>query len=595
MRSRPRLAVAALATCALAICALTTCARAWPGLSGAGLAAGAARERGFYSGGRWIALAAVPGLAPAPAGRAPAASGRLLVRLKPPTALQSFLARVAGSGVSLERVVSARPLRVALRLRPDAPADALEVAASIYESGLADYAVPELWFPMELRNRDVPDDPLFPREWHLANTGQGGRVVGADVGALEAWRYTRGSAAIVIAVLDDGVETSHPDLAANVSPLGRDFTTQPPGADPAPGPSAAAHGTAVAGVAAARGDNGIGVTGICPRCTILPIRIYEASNLATAAAFRYAVRAGADIITNSWGYTRPMPLAADDAVRDAIEEAARTGRGGRGALVVFGMTNESVDDCRAPTLDISSLDSVVAVGVSDHNDGIGGSGYGDCMDLVAPSKPEYRSTIGIATTDRTGLDGHADGDYDLRFGGTSAAAPLVAGVAGLLLSLNPELTRDDVLRILEQTASKIDAAAAAYDAAGFSSKAGYGRVDAARALVPTVRISVSPARVAVGRPFSVTVSATAPFGLASLSWFGMGTGLSDLDAPHTRRGGGRAVETATWRGVVIRRPGRFALGADARDTGRGAAGPDYPHRASEAAAVATARITIVPP
>lgn len=440
-----------------------------------------------------------------------------------------------------------------------------------------------------------PDDPLFGHQWPLSNTGQGGRVAGADVGATEAWAYTRGSPDIVIAVLDDGVQLDHPDLAPNLAGAGLDFTVHPPGGDGGPRASRDRHGTSVAGIAAARGDNGIGISGMCPRCTILPLRIDKAPTAGTAAAIRYAVEQGASIIVNSWGYAHEESAAAtaDAAVRDAIEFAAHHGRDGRGALIVFAVTNEPVDNCGGPRADIASLDSVLAVGVADHNDRVGGSGFGDCVDVVAPSKPRDRTTIGVTTTDRTGLDGHSPGDYDARFGGTSAAAPLVAGIAGLLLSMNTELSRTDLQRILEHTAEKVDADFAEYDAAGFSRRAGHGRVSAARALVPTVTISVQPSRVRAGEPFSVSVRASAPFGLASVSWFGVDTGLEDFDRPRVRAAAGQAIHSVTWNGIVIDRMGTYTLGADAVDARHpGAEGDRYPHRASDAAGAATAEITV---
>jgi subtilisin family serine protease len=397
---------------------------------------------------------------------------------------------------------------------------------------------------------------------------------------------------VTIAVLDDGVQLDHPDLVANIASAGRDFTVDPPADGAQPRAPADLHGTAVAGIAAARGDNGIGVTGICPRCRILPIRVHGSSNLATAAAFRWAIEQGADVITNSWGYTRGGPVGgADAAVRDAIDTAARDGRGGRGAVVVFGMTNRSVDNCGAQA-DISSLDSVIAVGVSNHHDEIGGSGFGACMDLVAPARPQDRSTVGVPTTDRTGLDGYSDGDYFMNFGGTSAAAPLVAGIAALLLALNPDLTSAEVQRILEQTADKIDPLNAAYDAAGFSARAGYGRVNAARALVPTVKIEVAPARVAAGEPFSVTVSASAPFGLRSVSWR-RGVGSDGAAAVHRQTLDGESVRSLTWSGLVIEEPGTYAFEADADDIPRARAPPGYPHRASDAAPAPMAWLTVL--
>jgi subtilisin family serine protease len=562
----------------------------------AGLAVPSAQDAAFYSAGIRIPLTIDANTAFLPSSNAPViVSDRLFVRFDASSPTAALLLAFRRQGISVDEIVSRVPLRVVLRVAPGSIHSAVGLASAIYQSGHAEYAVPELHFPMERRSRYVPNDPWFPRQWHLDNTGQGGHVRDADVDAPEAWHYTRGSPDVVIAVLDDGVQVDHPDLEGNISALGADFASLPPSRDPSPKTSADRHGTAVAGVAAARGDNGLGVTGICPRCAILPIRVHGSSNLGTAAAFRYAVEQGADIITNSWGYTRDLPIAADDVVRDAIDEAARNGRGGRGTLVVFGMTNDSVDNCRGPTIDISSLDSVVAVGVSNHNDQLGGSGFGDCMDVVAPSKPKRRTTVGVATTDRTGLDGHSAGAYYESFGGTSAAAPLVAGIAGLLLSLNPSLTRTELERILEHTAEKIDPARAAYDAGGFSAKAGHGRVNAARALLPNAEIEVQPARVEAGEPFSVTITATAPFGIDSVSWFGIDTGIADLDQPRRRTVAGKAFHATTWSGVVIDRPGTFVLGADVQDTRYAGPIATYPHQASRGGHAATASITVLEP
>jgi subtilisin family serine protease len=520
------------------------------------------------------------------------ASDRVIVRLAHGMPLPALEGAPAAD---LDEVVTREPRRVIVRMKSGSPLDALQFAAALSTVNGVQYAVAERFLPMELRSRRPPDDPLFGEQWAFDNRGQGGepREPGAraDVGALEAWGYTRGSSDVLIAVLDDGVQLDHPDLAPNIVGVGRDFSADA-AVTAAPRKSADRHGTSVAGVAAARGDNGIGVSGICPHCRILPIRVNGSSNLGTAAAFRYAVEQGADIITNSWGYTRAVPFAADAAVRDAIDSAARYGRDGRGALVVFGMTNEPIDNCGEDG-DISSLDSVLAVGVSNHRDEVGGSGFGPCMDVVAPSKPRDRSTIGIVTTDRTGLDGHTADDYFTGFGGTSAAAPLVAGIAGLLLSLNPALGRADLQRILEHTAEQIDVAHVTYDAAGFSERAGHGRVSAARALVPTVAIAVTPAVVQVGQPFGITVTASAPFGIASVWWFGQGTGLPDLDAPHVRTLDGEYVRTVTWSGISIDAPGEYSFGADARDRDRAAAPEGYPHRAGERAPAPLAHLTVL--
>ncbi|HEY3517534.1 MAG TPA: S8 family serine peptidase [Gammaproteobacteria bacterium] len=440
--------------------------------------------------------------------------------------------------------------------------------------------------------RHVPNDPLFSRQWPLDNQGQGGGGDDADVDAPEAWAITRGSPTIVIAVLDDAVQLDHPDLAPNIAAAGRDFRADAPRTTAAPREVTDRHGTSVAGVVAARGDDGIGVTGVCPQCRLLPIGVDgvdDAVSVATADAVRYAVSQGADVINLSWGYARAHPPRADAALRAALEAAVTEGRDGRGTLIVVGATNDAVDNCAGSTLDLAALDSVLAVGVADFRDRIGGAGFGPCIDLVAPSTPERKSTLGVLTTDRTGIDGHAGGDYHETFGGTSAAAPLVAGIAGLLLSLNPDLTRPELQQLLEQTADKIDATNAGYDARGFSVRAGFGRVNAARALVPNVAIVVTPSTVHVGEPFSVTVTASAPFGLDSISWLAEGVPA----ASHERKLAGQVFASATFDGVTLDRAGTFVLAADALDRRFGNPLPGYPHAASQAGHGATAVLTVI--
>ena len=439
--------------------------------------------------------------------------------------------------------------------------------------------------------RHVPNDPLFARQWPLDNSGQGGGTADADVDAPEAWAITRGSPAILIAVLDDAVQIDHPDLASNIASAGRDFRVDPPRENAAPLAVTDRHGTAVAGVAAARGDDAIGVTGICPQCSLLPIGVDGVDNEVssrTADAVRWAVAQGADVISLSWGYARAHAPPGDAALRSALEAAATHGRSGRGTLIVVGATNDSVDNCSGPTLDVAALDSVLAVGVADFRDRIGGAGYGACIDLLASSTPEGRTTLGVLTTDRTGIDGHTGGDYHATFGGTSAAAPLVAGIAGLLLSLNPELTRSELEQLLEQTADKIDGARAGYDARGFSPRAGFGRVNAARALVPNVAIAVTPSTVHVGETFTVTVTASAPFGLASISWLVEGEPATS----HARDLAGQVFESATFADLTLDRAGTFVLAADARDRRFGNPLPGYPHAASQTGRGATAVLTV---
>jgi subtilisin family serine protease len=444
----------------------------------------------------------------------------------------------------------------------------------------------------EAARRHVPNDPLFEQQWPLDNRGQGGGAVDADVDAPEAWAITRGSPGVLIAVLDDAVQLDHPDLAPNIAAAGRDFRKASPRETAAPLELTDRHGTAVAGVAAAAGDDRIGVTGVCPRCRLLPLAVDGVDNVVssgTAAAVRWAVARGADVINLSWGYSRAHAPPADSALRAELEAAAAHGRSGRGTLIVVGTTNDAVDNCAGPTLDLAALDSVLAVGVADFRDRIGGAGYGPCIDLVAPSTPEGTTTLGVLTTDRTGLDGHTGTDYHETFGGTSAAAPLVAGIAGLLLSLNPELTRPELEQLLEQTADKIDPARAGYDARGFSTRAGFGRVNAARALVPNVGVAVTPSTVQVGETFTVTVTASAPFGLDSISWHVEGVPATS----HERTLDGQVFASAKFADVTLGEAGTFVLRADARDRRFVTPLPGYPHAASLSGRATTAVLTVI--
>ena len=389
---------------------------------------------------------------------------------------------------------------------------------------------------------------------------------------------------VVIAVLDDAVQADHPDLQPNYL-RGRDVIDGDD--DPSPEFASERHGTAVAGVVAARGDNQLGVSGSCPRCSLLAVRMLGGSESDHAEAFDWAVEQGAHIITNSWGYAINTQHTED--VEDAIENAIQNGRGGLGCVVLFAMTNTNVDNCIGSNPDISSLPGVIAVSRSTNLDQLGSGGFGNCMSLIAPTRG---GTRGITTTDRTGAAGYGSGDYHNNFGGTSSATPLVAGIGGLLLNLNCGLTSQDVQGILEHTADKIDASNANYDSIGFSHTHGFGRANAYRAVVPTVSVRVSPKSVAVGQPFSVTVTASAPYGVQSLSWSGQSTGIASVDAPHERVFSGPAIASHTWNGLTASTAGTFTIAANATDCRFPMPGDGYPHQAADGSGLATATLIV---
>jgi subtilisin family serine protease len=408
-------------------------------------------------------------------------------------------------------------------------AHAVELAERYFEMDETEYAHPNLIIKKVARS----NDPLLSSQWHLRNTGQGGGVVGADSRAVDAWSITQGEN-IVIAIIDpDGVQHNHEDLIANrfVNPGeaeqrddGRDNdnnglvddwsgwnfalnVNNPTTSGP--------HGTAAAGVAAAACENALGGCGVAPRAKILGIAL-GSDVQDDADAFRYAAQVGADVISNSWGYALGTLQRPTDVVEEAINFAATEGRNGKGAVIVFAMTNENVDNFSGTHPDISSLPRVVAVGRSTNFDRWGRSGFGDGMALLGPTQAangsptsgcdgnDLAGTLDIVTTDLRDDFGynrgqpescfcnpsvpemHATPNYTACFGGTSSATPLVAGVAALVLSVNPDLTRQEVVDILIGSADKIDEGAANYSPDGngrwYSQTHGFGRVNAARAV-----------------------------------------------------------------------------------------------------------------
>ena len=333
-----------------------------------------------------------------------------------------------------------------------------------------------------------PNDEYFPMQWHLHNTGQSGGTPGADIRAPEAWEITTGDPNIVVAVLDCGVDASHPDLINNLV-AGYDFYENDAFPDPALVQAANLHGTACAGLVAAQGNNSIGVTGVTWNCKVMPIRAgsvsadgtwHTTTEADTATAIRWSADHGADVLSNSWYfYSSPRPI-----VRSAIVDITRAGgigRNGRGCVVVCAAANANSSVYYPAT-----HPEVIAVGATDHKDlRWGYSNYGPELDITAPGGPAPRPADGdvfaIWTTDIAGspggngvIGGLHNTDY-IPFGGTSAATPIVAGVAALILSVEPNLTNDEVRHFIERSAKDLGNP-------GRDGYYGWGRVDARGAL-----------------------------------------------------------------------------------------------------------------
>ncbi|MCX8050133.1 MAG: S8 family serine peptidase [Methylohalobius sp.] len=275
-------------------------------------------------------------------------TGEILVKLKPGQKIEELVARYATWGLEVQEKLWGTQDEYVLKLQNLKAIDPLEAANVLFESGLVEWAEPN--FAQEVQKSFTPNDPFFPLQWHLNNLTK----PQADVDAPKAWDISQGSPNTVIAIIDDGVELNHPDLVDNIfsNPRellnGRDddgnsFVDDLWGWDfrdndnnPNPSLFDDDHGTAVAGVAAARGNNWIGVSGVCPRCKILPIRIgfgFFFTNDKAANAIRYAASL-ADVLNNSWGGGAPSSV-----IQSAIRDAVTRGRGGKGSVVLSAAGN----------------------------------------------------------------------------------------------------------------------------------------------------------------------------------------------------------------------------------------------------------------
>jgi hypothetical protein len=362
------------------------------------------------------------------------------------------------------------------------------------------FAEPEIFRRVKLAGEG---DPRRAEQWWLD-------TVRAD----DAWAVTTGDPNVIVAVLDNGTAMDHPDLAGQfvggIDVIDGDDNPEPGctfyfdgrgevSSCPAETPYLESHGTAVCGIVAAVRDNGVGVSGLCPTCSLLAVRLLDGNDVLSSFRFSEAValaiQAGASVLNNSWGIDEWEYRSLTAVEKDTFAYAA-SARDGKGAVIVFSAGNDGANLTREP---YASQPSVIAVGASSRiDDWVPYSNIGAVLDIVAPSKdatdaPEDDGAI--TTTDLVGPVGYSIGDYT-SFSGTSASAPIVSAAAGLLLSHRPELTAQQVRLALVGSAVQITATHMpwvellgrdvatefAYDADGHSIGFGYGRLDAAAAL-----------------------------------------------------------------------------------------------------------------
>lgn len=343
----------------------------------------------------------------------------------------------------------------------------------------------------------TPDDPLYASQWHLPK-----------IDAPGAWALTTGTPGIVIAILDSGVDPTHPDLAAKLVPGYNFYDLNTNTAD------VYGHGTKVAGAAAALGNNGTQIASVAWNNGVMPMRVTDVQGYgydsAIANALVWAADHGARVMNISFA-----GVAGSATITSAAQYVVR-----KQGLVVAAAGNCG---CLDPT---PKNPSIISVSATDQNDNLASwSSRGDYVAVAAPG-------AGILTT--------ANGGGYATVSGTSFSSPITAGVLALMLSVNPTLTPADAEALLRSGAVDLGAA-------GWDSSFGAGRIDAYRAVAaamvftpapdstaPTVSITSPTPGAAVSGTVAVTISASDAVGVARVSLYVDGTLLaSATTAPYT--------------------------------------------------------------
>ncbi len=371
----------------------------------------------------------------------------------------------------------------------------------------------------------IPNDPHFSEQWHLRNTGQAGRNgqrgnVGEDLNASPAWNFSTGTG-VQIAIVDDGLDIFHEDLRS-VPGKSWDYRINAYGD---PSSSNGAHGTACAGLAAAKGDNATGVIGVAFNARVVGYNLLAASTDEFASDALTKDLSSNHIYSNSYGATDGAGTLADsdEVWRQAIETGLLTGRGGKGAIYTWAAGNGAPFD-RSDYDGQANFRGVLAIAaLNDQGQAASYSEPGANL-LVSGFGGEACSSHTVTTTDITAGAGYNDGrnvgfdlagqaNYTRCMNGTSAAAPQAAGVVALMLEANPELGWRDVRAILAATARKNDPQHGDWvnNGAGWhiNHAYGYGAMDAHAAVATAQRWTVLPpqksATVAAARTLAMPI------------------------------------------------------------------------------------------
>lgn len=361
----------------------------------------------------------------------------------------------------------------------------------------------------------TPNDADFNLQWGLHNQGMAtfGTIrskAGADIKAVEAWDVAQGSAGVLVAVLDCGLNIAHPDIAARVyvnakeipgnhiDDDGNGFVDDVNGwafandsaVEGIPGTPRVlddyGHGTNVAGIIGAIGGNGIGFAGVDRHCRIMPVKVLNAKNWGYyswfAAGIRYAVDNGAQVINMSLGGANGNVMVMQEAVAYALK---------KNVTVVASMGNERSSVPEFP----AAFPGVIAVGATGPDDNYArsfewdtakGGNFGPHMSVCAPGEFIY------------GLHYQDAANYDTYWSGTSQAAPAVTAVCALLLAQSPGRTPAEVKRLIEISADD-QVGDAGLDPPGIDAHYGHGRLNAYRAVLAGAAVTAIAANGLIAR------------------------------------------------------------------------------------------------
>jgi thermitase len=355
------------------------------------------------------------------------APDRILVRFKPGT--RGEKQREVANRNGLEQIDEIKQIEVKVLKIKDKGNVAAKIKALSKNPNII-YAEPDYIVKAEL----IPNDPHYPRQWGLP-----------VVGAPESWDVTSGSNSVTIAIIDSGIDLSHPDLVGRIVP-GYDFVNNDNDPDDDNG-----HGTHVAGIAGAIGNNSTGVAGVNWGAKLMPVKVLRSSgggySSDVAKGITYAADQGAQVINMSLGgsdSTGALSSAADYAYGKGSTLIAASGNSGNSVLM-WPAAHEKV-------IAVGSLrDSTT---LSDF------SNYGKGLSLVAPGESIYNLWLNSGYATKSG---------------TSMAAPLVSGVAAMILGINPSLSSDLIQSTMESTATDLGDP-------GFDIYFGHGRINAEAAV-----------------------------------------------------------------------------------------------------------------